>query len=258
MEDALFSVRRQVVLVSGGSRGIGKAIARGFCQRGARVILTGRTAGSAQAAARELEEEGEVWGHGCDVAGSVAPLVEEVLGRHGRIDTLVNCAGINRRKPAETLTEEEYDMVMDTNLKGAWRLSQEVGRHMIERRSGCQIQIASINAERPLKNVLPYAMSKAAMARMAQALALEWGPYGVRVNALAPGFVLTDLTRELWSDSGMQAWGQANTPLERLGKPEDMVGAALFLASRAAAFLTGQVLHVDGGFTAGWRWPIPE
>jgi gluconate 5-dehydrogenase len=96
------------------------------------------------------------------------------------------------------------------------------------------------------------------MGQMTRALALEWGPLGVRVNALAPGFVLTDLTRQLWSDPTMQAWGTANTPLRRLGQPEDMVGAAVFLASAASAFMTGQVVYVDGGFTAGWAWPIPE
>ena len=247
-----------MVLVSGGSRGIGRAIARAFCRRGSRVVLTGQSVETTESAVRELEGEGPVWGRACDVTGAVAPLVEEVIERHGRIDTLVNCAGINRRKPAEDLSEEDCDIILDTNLKGAWRLSREVGRHMIRQRSGCQIQIASINTDRPLRNVLPYAMSKGAMGQMTRALALEWGRHGVRINALAPGFVLTDLTRRLWSDPGMQEWGRTNTPLGRLGEPEDMAGTALFLASRAAAFMTGQILYVDGGFTSGWPWPIPE
>ena len=226
MDDPLFSVRDQVVLVSGGSRGIGRAIARAFCRRGSRVVLTGRSVETTESAVRELEGEGPVWGRACDVTGAVGPLVEEVIERHGRIDTLVNCAGINRRKPAEDLSEEDCDIILDTNLKGAWRLSREVGRHMIRQRSGCQIQIASINTDRPLRNVLPYAMSKGAMGQMTRALALEWG--------------------------------RTNTPLGRLGEPEDMAGTALFLASRAAAFMTGQILYVDGGFTSGWPWPIPE
>jgi NAD(P)-dependent dehydrogenase (short-subunit alcohol dehydrogenase family) len=100
-------------------------------------------------------------------------------------------------------------------------------------------------------------MSKAALAQMTRALAMEWGPHQVRVNAIAPGFILTDLTQTLWADAQMQKWGIGNTPLRRLGRPEDLVGAALFLASPAAAFLTGQILYVDGGFTAGWAWPIP-
>ena len=114
-----------------------------------------------------------------------------------------------------------------------------------------------LNTDRPLSNVLPYAMSKAGIAHMTRGLAMEWGPSGVRVNAIAPGFVLTDLTKKLWSDETMQHWGMSNTPLRRLGQPADMVGASIFLASEASAFMTGQVLYVDGGFTSGWAWPIP-
>ena len=119
------------------------------------------------------------------------------------------------------------------------------------------LYVASLNSDRPLKHVLPYAMSKAGMAHMTKALALEWGDQGIRVNALAPGFILTDLTQRLWSDPTMQEWVEANTPQRRLGRPEDMVGTTIFLASPASAFMTGQVLYVDGGFTAGWAWPIP-
>ena len=196
----------------------------------------------------------------CDVAQSdqIERTVEEVLRLRGRIDTLINVAGVNRRKPALEISEQDYDFVMDINLKGAFLMSQSVGRQMLEQGGGCQINIASLNTDRPLKHVAPYAMSKSAMGHMTRALALEWGPHGVRVNALAPGFILTDLTEKLWSDPTMQTWGRRNTPLGRLGQPEDLVGTALFLASPASAFMTGQVLYVDGGFTAGWVWPIPE
>ena len=136
-------------------------------------------------------------------------------------------------------------------------MSQAVGRHMVERQSGSQINIASLNTDRPLSNVLPYAISMAGVAYLTRGLALEWGPHGVRVNATAPGFVLTDLARKLWSNETMRAWGQANTPLRRLGQPADLAGAAIFLASSAASFMTGQVLYVDGGLTCGWDWPIP-
>ena len=155
------------------------------------------------------------------------------------------------------MTDDDYDFILDINLKGAFLLSREIGRTMVDRGSGCQINIASLNTDRPLKNVMPYAISKAGIAHMTRSLAVEWGPAGVRVNAIAPGFILTDLTRKLWSDETMQAWGLANTPQRRLGMPDDMVGAALFLASPASAFITGQILYVDGGFTAGFSWPIP-
>ena len=259
MADQLFSVANQVVLVSGGSRGIGLAIAQGFAQRDAQVIITGRQTESLERAVAESAGDRPITPLVCDVADphAIEQTVEQAVSRHGRIDTLVNVAGVNRRKPAIECTEDDYDFILDINLKGAFLLSQAVGRLMIEQRSGSQINIASLNTDRPLKNVLPSAMSKSAMGHMTRGLAMEWGPHGVRVNALAPGFILTDLTRKLWSDENMQAWGLENTPQRRLGQPEDMVGTAIFLASPASAFMTGQVLYVDGGFNTGWEWPIP-
>jgi gluconate 5-dehydrogenase len=261
MSDPLFAVNDQVVVVSGASRGIGLAIAAGFARRGAQVVITGREQATLQTAAAALAAEGHaVEPIVCDVAqpDDITRAVDDCMGRYGRIDTLINVAGVNRRKPAVEITVEDYDFVMDINLKGAFLLSQAVGRQMLRQGSGSQINIASLNTDRPLKNVVPYAMSKSALGHMTRALALEWGPQGVRVNALAPGFILTDLTRQLWSDPTMQAWGQANTPLGRLGQPDDLVGTAIFLASPAAAFLTGQIIYVDGGFTAGWVWPMPQ
>jgi NAD(P)-dependent dehydrogenase (short-subunit alcohol dehydrogenase family) len=258
----LFSVADQIVLVSGGTRGIGFAIAQGFADRGATVIVTGRTAEGASQAAESLSKGATITplGLACDVADAaqVNRLATKVLEKFGRLDTLINVAGVNRRKPAIEVTDDDYDYILGANLRGAFFLSREIGRHMIERRSGCQINIASLNTDRPLKNVMPYAVSKAGIAHMTRALALEWGPAGIRVNAIAPGFIVTDLTRTLWSDEKMQTWGLANTPQRRLGTPEDLVGAALFLASKASSFMTGQILYVDGGFTAGFSWPIPE
>jgi gluconate 5-dehydrogenase len=261
MPDDLFSVSGQVVLVSGGSRGIGRAVAEGFAQRGARVIITGRNPATLEQTAAVMTSAGaNVQSMVCDVAqpAAIGLLVERVIRDCSRIDTLINAAGVNRRKPAATVTEEDYDYLLDINLKGAFLLAQAVGRHMIERRGGSQINIASLATDRPLKHAAPYAMSKARLGQMTRALAMEWGPHGVRVNAIAPGFIVTDLTRKMWTDETMQAWAKANTPQRRLGQPVDLVGVALFLASPAAAFLTGQVLYVDGGFSAGWAWPIPE
>ncbi|MCO6455548.1 MAG: glucose 1-dehydrogenase [Pirellulaceae bacterium] len=258
--DELFSVAGQVVLVSGGSRGIGRALAAGFAQRGAQVIITGRDLQQLEQTAQQIGlDEEPVRAVVCDVSqpDQIRELVERTIGEFGQIDTLVNVAGVNRRKPALEVTDEDYDYILDINLKGAFLLSREVGRTMVARGSGSQIQIASLNTDRPLVNVLPYAVSKAGIGHMTRALAAEWGPAGVRVNALAPGFILTDLTRKLWSDPTMQAWGRTNTPLGRLGEPDDLVGTAIFLAAPASQFMTGQILYVDGGFTAGWHWPIP-
>jgi gluconate 5-dehydrogenase len=260
MNDELFSVANQTVLVTGGSRGIGRALAEGFVRRGARVLICSRSQESVDTAIREMSETGlTVEGLACDVSqeGEIQRTVDSAIQRMGHIDTLINVAGVNRRKRSETVTADDYDFIMDTNLRGAFLMSTAVGRHMIERKSGVQINIESLNTHMPLRGVLPYAMSKFGMQGMTRGLALEWGRHGIRVNSLAPGFILTDLTRKLWSDPGMQSWNQTNAPLGRLGEPEDMVGTAVFLASKASAFMTGQTLYVDGGFSAGWSWPIP-
>ena len=260
MSEELFSVAGQNVVVTGGSRGIGRAIAEGFAARGANVLICSRTQESVETALKEMSDAGlKADGVACDVSDEqqILATVQTAISRMGHIDTLVNVAGVNRRKRAETVTADDYDFILDTNLRGAFLMSREVGKHMIERRSGAQINIESLNTWMPLKGVLPYAMSKFGMQGMTRGLALEWGRHGVRVNSLAPGFILTDLTRKLWSDPEMQAWNQANAPLGRLGQPEDMVGTAIFLASKASAFMTGQTLYVDGGFSAGWSWPIP-
>ncbi len=263
MTDPLFSVADQVVIISGGSRGIGKAIAQGFAVRGAHTIVTGRDAATLHETVQELTEAGathEVIPLVCDVSKSddITNLVQSVTEKFGRIDTLVNVAGVNRRKPSLEITEEDYDFVMNINLKGAYQMSCAVGKVMIAQQSGAIINIESLNTLRPLKNVLPYAMSKSALGHMTKGHALEWGEHGVRVNGLAPGFILTDLTQKLWSLEQMQQWGKTNTPQRRLGTPADMVGTAIFLASNASAFLTGQTIYVDGGYTCGWNWPIPE
>lgn len=260
MTDELFSVTGQRVLITGGSRGIGRALADGFAQRGARVMICSRHEDSVMAAVNEMQSgKLDVQGCACDVAREedVCKVVQHTIEQFGHIDTLINVAGINRRKRAETVTADDYDAIMDTNLRGAFLMCREAGRHMIERRSGVQINVESLNTWMPLKGVLPYAVSKFGMQGLTRGLALEWGRHGVRVNSLAPGFILTDLTRKLWSDPDMQNWNTANAPLGRLGVPEDMVGTAVFLASAASAFMTGQTLYVDGGFSSGWSWPIP-
>jgi NAD(P)-dependent dehydrogenase (short-subunit alcohol dehydrogenase family) len=254
MPDDLFSVQGQVVLVSGASRGIGRGLAEGFARRGATVVVTGREEETLKKTAREIGAQARV----CDVADpkAIDRLVGTVLGDHGRVDTLLNVAGVNRRMKAERLKEADYDFIVDINLKGPVLLSLAVGRAMLERGKGAQINVTSLNNDRPLRGVMPYAVSKAGLEQMTRALALEWGPRGVRVNAIAPGFILTDLTQKLWSQTAMKAWADENTPLKRLGAPEDLVGAAIFLASPASSFMTGQTVYVDGGCSSGLNWPI--
>lgn len=261
MTDTLFDIRDKVTLVSGGSRGIGKALARGFAERGARVVITGRDEATLSAAAAEISTpDCRVQTLVCDVADvpAVRQAVESIHAEHGRIDVLLNVAGVNIRQPSLNFSEDEYDFVLDINLKGAFFIVQEVGRRMTGQGSGSIINVDSLNTYAPVKNVTPYAMSKAGVVMLTRSLALEWGPKGVRVNTIAPGFILTDLTQKLWSDPTMREWGETNTPLGRMGEVDDLVGAAVFLASEASAFMSGQVVRVDGGFTAGLNWPIPS
>lgn len=260
MADELFSVKDQMVWVSGASRGIGRAIAEGFATRGAKVLITGRVAETIERTAREIcPAGGDVRAKVCDVGdvGAIHRAVGEVVDQVGRIDTLVNCAGVNKRMKVENYHEADYDFITDINIKGAFFMAQAVGRHMIRAGGGCQINIDSLNSHRPLNRVAPYAMSKAAMSHMTRAMAMEWGPYGVRVNAIAPGFISTELNRALWENSPeLNQWREENTPLGRMGQPKDIVGAAVFLASKASAYITGQVLYVDGGTSCGLFWPI--
>jgi len=261
MADELFSVEDQVVVISGASRGIGLAIAKGFATRGAKVVITGRVDQTVEAAAAEIcPPGGTVLGKTCDVADAESgqKLVDEVVDRFGRIDTLVNCAGVNKRMKVEEYDQETYDFITNINIRGAFFMSLAAGRYMIKAGKGSQINIDSINSHTPLNRVAVYAMAKAAMRQMTKCLAMEWGPHGVRVNGVGPGFTLTELARPLWEDNQeMNAWRTDNTPARRLGAPEDMVGACIFLASDAASFVTGQALYVDGGTTSGMFWPIP-
>ena len=181
MTDELFSVADQVVLVSGGSRGIGRAIAQAFADRDAQVIVTGRNADTLNATAAELSTGNRpVEPIVCDVASTddVANCAQTAIGKFGRVDTLINVAGVNIRQKAEAFTPDEYDFILDINLKGAYFLSLEVGKHMIERGSGVQINVDSLNTYAPLKGVLPYAMSKFGLVGMTRGLATEWGPHG--------------------------------------------------------------------------------
>jgi NAD(P)-dependent dehydrogenase (short-subunit alcohol dehydrogenase family) len=259
MQDKLFSVADQVVLVAGGSRGIGRALAQGFAERDAQVVIAGREADTLARTAQEISTgRHAVVSEVCDVARpeDVARLVKSVVDRFGRIDTLLSVAGVNKRMKAENYTAEEYDWIVDINLRGAFMIAQAAGRHMIERRAGAIINIDSLNTYAPLTGVTPYAMSKAGVLMMTRSLANEWGRHGVRVNSIAPGFFPTALSAKMWAQEKMTNWAKANTPLGRLGDVRELVGAAIYLASPASAFVTGQTIRVDGGVTAGINWPI--
>ncbi|HSI52968.1 MAG: SDR family NAD(P)-dependent oxidoreductase [Ramlibacter sp.] len=246
-----FSLKGQNALVIGGTSGIGKAIAAGYLAAGARVIIAGRSQDKLARAVADLGAHGEAFGLQADVADFAAlqGLVSTTLANHGRIDTLVNCQGITNIKPAVEFSPADWDAVIDTDLKSVFFACTEVGRHMLERGSGAIVNIASLASHRGWAGSSVYAVAKSGVFSLTQTLGAEWAGKGVRVNAISPGFVMTELNRDKMSPQ-RKALALSRTPAGRFGEPDEMVGAAIYLASPAAAFVTGQTIAVDGGFLA--------
>jgi NAD(P)-dependent dehydrogenase (short-subunit alcohol dehydrogenase family) len=254
-----FDLSGKRALVSGASRGMGRAIALGLAQAGADVAVAARHLETLEPVAAQIRALGrEALVQPLDVSRpeQIPAAVQQVEEGLGPIDILFNVAGTNVRRPIAEIAEAEYDQVMDVNIKGAYFLSREVGKGMIARQQGKVVNIASVTSAIGLAKVTAYACSKGALAQLTRGLAVEWGPHHVQVNAIAPGFILTDFNRVLWEDPAMLAWAVGGTPAGRLGRPEDVVGAAVFLSSPASDFITGQVLFVDGGYMAGRPWPL--
>ncbi len=246
-----FSLEGKNALVIGGTSGIGKAIAAGLLESGARVTVAGRDEKKLRAAVKELKRAGDADGCRADVRSlaGVRGLLDAVLGKHGHVDVLVNSQGITILKPAEEFTEADWDDVIRTNLQSVFFACIEVGRHMLGRASGAIVNIGSLASYRGWPKSALYGMSKAGVVNLTETLAAEWAKRGVRVNAIAPGFVMTDLNRDKMSPE-RKALALARTPMGRFGETEDLVGAAVFLASDAAAYVTGETIRVDGGFLA--------
>ena len=243
----------KVAVVVGGTSGIGRAIAHGLAEAGADVVPTSRRAQQVEAAAREIEERGRrTLRITSDVAdrASLHRVLDEISGAFGKVDILVNAAGRTKRAPTLEFSEEDWNEIFDTNVTGTLRACQVFGRHMIERGYGRIINIASLSTFVALFEVAAYSASKAAVASLTKSLAIEWAPHGVCVNAIAPGVFRTALNQKLLDETERGREFLLRTPMKRFGKVEELAGAAVFLASDAASFITGEILVVDGGFLA--------
>jgi len=247
-----FSLAEKVAVVLGGSSGIGRQIALGFRDAGAIVVPVGKTASKvAEVEAALAARGGGTKGYAADVTRpeALTETIERVLAAHGRIDILVNSQGTTILKPAEAFTRADYDAVMDTNLTSVFFACTEIGRHMLRAGGGSIVNIASIAAHRGVPRTAIYTVSKHGVLALTRTLAAEWATRGVRVNAISPGFFMTPLNRDKMAPERKEA-ALRRTPMHRFGELDELIGAAVYLASPAASYVTGETIAVDGGFLA--------
>jgi 2-deoxy-D-gluconate 3-dehydrogenase len=246
----LFRLDGKSAIVTGASRGIGLALAVGLAEAGADVAVLGNSQipEAAREAVTRLGRRSLVFQGDMEQGEFREHVVTEVLARWGRIDILVNNAGLNRRTPALDYPEADWDKILNVNLTALFRMCQRVGREMVKQKSGKIINIASVGSFTGGINIAAYAASKGGVAQVTRSLANEWARFNVNVNAIAPGYVLTDLTQVLHDDPVRSGEILGRVPAQRWGSPDDMKGACIFLASRASDFVHGHVLVVDGGW----------
>ncbi|MGH8832965.1 MAG: SDR family oxidoreductase [Polaromonas sp.] len=248
-----FRLDGRLALITGSSSGIGFALARGLGEAGAALVLNGRDAAKLEQAAGILRGEGlQVHTRGFDVtqAEAVQAAVEDIEAAIGAIDILVNNAGMQRRMPLQDFPADDWHELMRTNVDSVFLVGQAVARKMIPRQRGKIINICSVQSELGRPNIAPYMASKGAVKMLTKGMAIDWGPYGIQVNGLGPGYFKTELTEKLVADEQFSAWLTGRTPSRRWGEVAELSGAAVFLASEASSFVNGHILYVDGGVTA--------
>lgn len=242
-----------MALVTGSSTGIGLALARALGEAGAAVVLNGRDLAKLGEAAATLRAEGlvvHIRDFDVTQAAAVRAAVEDIESTIGPIDVLVNNAGMMLRGPLDEFAIEDWQRIMRTNIDSVFLVGQAVARRMINRKRGKIINICSVQSELGRPNIAPYMASKGAVKMLTKGMAIDWGPHGLQVNGLGPGYFKTELTEKLVNDETFSAWLTGRTPSRRWGELADLAGAAVFLASDASNFVNGHVLYVDGGVTA--------
>lgn len=252
MKNNLFDLSGHRALVTGGGSGIGLELARGLAEHGAHVVINGRDGAKLDAAARTLEAEG----HAVETApfdvtdeAAVKSGIGAVLAG-GDLHVLINNAGIQRRSPLTDVTLDVWNEVLTANLTAAMLVSREVAPHMLSRGSGKIVNILSLMSELGRKTIAPYTAAKGGLKMLTRAMCAEWAAGGVQVNGIGPGYFTTEMNRALLADETFTAWIEARTPAGRWGDPRELVGAAVFLSSRASTFVNGQIVYVDGGILA--------
>lgn len=248
-----FRLDGRLALITGSSGGIGFALARGLGQAGAALVLNGRDGGKLESAATILRDEGlQVHTRAFDVTqvAAVQAAVEDIEASIGAIDILINNAGMQRRMPLQDFPLEDWHELMRTNVDSVFLVGQAVARQMIPRGRGKIINICSVQSELGRPSIAPYMASKGAVKMLTKGMAIDWGPLGLNVNGIGPGYFKTELNEKLVADPQFSAWLTARTPSRRWGEVEELAGAAVFLASDASKFVNGHILYVDGGVTA--------
>ncbi|WP_032820862.1 SDR family NAD(P)-dependent oxidoreductase [Yersinia kristensenii] len=259
--EKLFSLQGKVVLVSGAGGAIGSVLSKALANAGATVALHDIDIARIQPIQDAIEAEGgkalSITADLSDVA-ACRQLVDTVYDQLGRIDILLTSAGVNRRKPIKDVSAEDFDAIIDINLRSVYFLAQAVQPYMAKQGGGKIVNISSLSAKHAFNTISVYAASKAAVSQLTKAMAREWVGDNIQVNAIEPGFIKTEFTRPLWDDEYRSKWFQNFIPQGRLGNPDDLIGAVLFLSSAASAYLTGQAITIDGGVLSGSSWVNPD
>lgn len=249
MTSQLFSIAGKTILVTGASRGIGLALAKGLAEQGANLILAGRSADALQAAKLEMEgASGSIQTLVIDVSNVES--IDSAFAQVEQIDVLINNAGVENVCSSLEVTEEIWDHIVDTNLKGAFFCAQAAAKKMVPNKHGAIINLCSLTSEVGVPGATPYGSSKSGMLGMTRALSTEWAKHGVRVNGIGPGYFQTEMTEVFYEDKDWCESMLNKIPLGRFGALDDLIGAAIYLASDASRYVTGQVLYVDGGYLA--------